>query len=157
MRVLIIDDEENIRRTTSALLEGMDHEVVAVGDAASALKQLDHSRFDVAFLDLKLGDQNGLDLLPDLLKNTEHLDVIAFTAFASFETAVEAMRRGAADYIPKPFTPEQIRQALARVTLSSNPAASRRTMSARRLKVLRLSTPPSSDPAMKSGDCNSQA
>ena len=115
MRVLIIDDEENIRRTTSALLEGMDHEVIAVSDGASALKQLDHSRFDVAFLDLKLGEQNGLDLLPELLKNTEHLDVIAFTAFASFETAVEAMRRGAADYIPKPFTPEQIRQALARV------------------------------------------
>jgi len=115
MRVLIIDDEENIRRTTSALLEGMDHEVVAVGDGASALKQLDHARFDVAFLDLKLGEQNGLDLLPELLKNTEHLDVIAFTAFASFETAVEAMRRGASDYIPKPFTPEQIRQALARL------------------------------------------
>jgi NtrC-family two-component system response regulator AlgB len=116
MRVLIIDDEENIRRTTSALLEEMDHEVVAVSDGASALKQLDNTQFDVAFLDLKLGEDSGLDLLPGLLKNTEQLDVVVFTAFASFESAVEAMRRGAVDYLPKPFTPEQIRQVLTRVS-----------------------------------------
>jgi NtrC-family two-component system response regulator AlgB len=115
MRVLIIDDEENIRRTTCALLEGLGHEVVSVADGASALKQVDDVQFEAAFLDLKLGQESGLDLLPALLKNAPQLDVIAFTAFASFESAVEAMRRGAVDYIPKPFTPEQIRQALARV------------------------------------------
>jgi NtrC-family two-component system response regulator AlgB len=115
MRALIIDDEENIRRTTSTLLESMDHEVVAVSDGASALKELDQTHFDVAFLDLKLGLESGLDLLPQLLKSSEHLDIVVFTAFASFETAVEAMRRGAADYIPKPFRPEQIRQALAKI------------------------------------------
>jgi NtrC-family two-component system response regulator AlgB len=115
MRALIIDDEENIRRTTSALLEAMDHEVVTVSDRAAALKELDQSHFDVAFLDLKLGLESGLELLPQLLKNSEHLDIIVFTAFASFETAVEAMRRGAVDYIPKPFKPEQIRQALAKI------------------------------------------
>src|SRR5207344_1487318 len=71
--------------------------------------------FDVAFLDLKLSLESGLDLLPQLLKSSEHLDIVVFTAFASFETAVEAMRRGAADYIPKPFRPEQIRQALAKI------------------------------------------
>ncbi len=115
MRILIIDDEPNIRRTTTTLLEGLGHEVVAVGDSASALKLVETIQFELAFLDLKLGAESGLELLPALLSRTPQLDVVVFTAFASFENAVEAMRRGAADYIPKPFTPDQIRQVLARI------------------------------------------
>ena len=115
MRVLIIDDEPNIRRTLSVLLKDLDHEVVAVSDGPAALRELGNARFDMAFLDLKLGEESGLDLLPEMCKTNEQLDVVAFTAYASFETAVEAMRRGAADYIAKPFTPEQIRQALLRL------------------------------------------
>jgi NtrC-family two-component system response regulator AlgB len=115
MRVLIIDDEQNIRKTTSALLEELGHEVVAVGTGAAALKQLENARFDVVFLDLKLENEDGLELVPALLKVSEQLDIVVFTAFASFETAVEAMRRGAVDYLPKPFRPEQVRQALSRI------------------------------------------
>jgi len=115
MRILIIDDEENIRRATVVVLEATGHETVDVDNAAAALKQVENSSFDIAFLDLKLGGESGLDLLPELVKLQPQLDVIVFTAYASIETAVEAMRRGAADYIPKPFTPEQIRQALGRL------------------------------------------
>ncbi|HEU0251690.1 MAG TPA: sigma-54 dependent transcriptional regulator, partial [Pyrinomonadaceae bacterium] len=82
----------------------------------AALKHMESDHFDIAFLDLKLNGDNGLDLLPDLLKIDPQLQVVVFTAYASIETAVEAMRRGAVDYIPKPFTPEQIRQLLARIT-----------------------------------------
>ena len=63
MRVVIIDDEPNIQRTTSVMLEGLGHEVVAVSNGASALKELENGAFDVVFLDLKLGEENGLDLL----------------------------------------------------------------------------------------------
>ena len=115
MRILIIDDEENIRRATVVVLEAIGHETVCVESAAAALKQVEDDTFDVAFLDLKLGGDNGLDLLPGLLRLSPQLEVIVFTAYASIETAVEAMRRGAVDYIPKPFTPEQIRQALNRL------------------------------------------
>jgi NtrC-family two-component system response regulator AlgB len=115
MRILIIDDEENIRRATTVVLEASGHETVSAENAAAALKQVENSSFDIAFLDLKLNEDNGLDLLPELLKINPQLDVIVFTAYASIETAVEAMRRGAADYIPKPFTPEQVRQALGRL------------------------------------------
>jgi len=115
MRILIIDDEENIRRATVVVLEAIGHETVCVENAATALKQLENGSFDVAFLDLKLHGESGLDLLPELVKNNPQLEVIVFTAYASIETAVEAMRRGAVDYIPKPFTPEQIRQALSRL------------------------------------------
>ena len=115
MRLLIIDDEQNIRRTITMALEAMGHEVAAVETSAAALKQLAAGSFDVAFLDLKLDGENGLDVLPELLKRDPELAVIVFTAFASVETAVEAMRRGAVDYIPKPFTPDQIRHALEKI------------------------------------------
>ncbi len=115
MRLLIIDDEANIRKTTAVALEGMGHETVTAENTAAALKQLDTARFDVAFLDLKLNHESGLDLLPKLLKSDPNLDVVVFTAYASIENAVDAMRAGAVDYIPKPFTPEQIRQVLGKI------------------------------------------
>ncbi|MBE0543246.1 MAG: sigma-54-dependent Fis family transcriptional regulator [Verrucomicrobia bacterium] len=115
MRVLIIDDEESIRKTTGFLLDSLGYESVGAENRAAALRQMNKAHFDVVFLDLKLEDENGLDLLPDLLKTTPKLDVIVCTAYASIETAVEAMRRGATDYLPKPFTPEQVRQVLGKI------------------------------------------
>src|SRR5215831_4685866 len=115
MGVLIIEDEENIRRTTAVVLEAMGHKAAGAGDRTAALKQMESEEFDLAFLDLKLGSESGLDLLPELLKANPGLEVVVFTAYASIETAVEAMRRGAVDYIPKPFTPEQIRRTLSRI------------------------------------------
>jgi len=79
------------------------------------LKQLEGEHFDVVFLDLKLDGESGLNLLPELLKRDPQLEIVVFTAYASIETAVEAMRRGAVDYIPKPFTPDQIRAVLGKI------------------------------------------
>ena len=115
MRVLIIDDEASIRKTTSVALEGMGHETASAENSAQALKQLETAHFDLAFLDLKLNTESGLELLPKLLKINPNLDVVVFTAYASIANAVEAMNAGAVDYIPKPFTPDQIRQVLAKV------------------------------------------
>jgi two-component system, NtrC family, response regulator AlgB len=115
MNVLIIDDEENIRKTTAMALESMGHDVTTADRGGAALKILEGAKFDASVLDLKLRDENGMDLLPELLKRSPQLSVVVFTAYASIETAVEAMRRGAADYIAKPFTPDQIRQVMARI------------------------------------------
>jgi two-component system, NtrC family, response regulator AlgB len=114
MHLLIIDDEANIRRTTAVALEGLGHATAGAENRAEALKHLEADHFDLAFLDLKLDGESGLDLLPEMLKLEPRLEVVVFTAYASIETAVEAMRRGAVDYIPKPFTPEQIRRVLNR-------------------------------------------
>lgn len=115
MRLLIIDDEENIRRTTAAVVEAMGYETAGADSPAAALKQLRTDPFEIAFLDLKLRGESGLDLIPELLKVNPKLEIVVFTAFASIETAVEAMRRGAVDYIPKPFTPEQVRQVINKI------------------------------------------
>ena len=115
MHVLVIDDEANIRKTTQVALESMGHGTAEAADGETALKELEAAHFDAAFLDLKLNTESGLELLPKLLKVNPNLDVVVFTAHASIENAVEAMRAGAVDYIPKPFTPEQIRQVLGKI------------------------------------------
>jgi NtrC-family two-component system response regulator AlgB len=115
MRVLVIDDEKNIRRTMALALDAMGHEAVTVSDRAAALQTLRATPFPVVFLDLKLGQENGLKVLQEIHQLAPASAIVMVTAYASIETAVEAMRQGAFDYLPKPCTPEQIRQLLARI------------------------------------------
>lgn len=115
MRILVIDDEAGIRQTTSVCLEAMGHECVSASTGAQALKEMEKQHFDAVLLDLRLNQEDGLDVLPRLLQAAPHLVIVVFTAHSSVDTAVEAMRRGAHDYIAKPFTPDQIRQTFARI------------------------------------------
>ena len=115
MRILVIDDEAHIRKTTAMTLDALGHECVQAQNGAEALTHLQKGSFDAAFLDLRLGNEDGLDLIPKLVALEPKLAVIVFTAYSSIDTAVEAMRRGAVDYIAKPFTPDQIRQSLGRI------------------------------------------
>jgi len=115
MNVLIIDDDLGIRETLGTALETMGHEVEAANSRAAAEKKLRHESFEVAFLDIRLGAENGLDILPDLLRLSPRLAVIVITAYSSIETAVLAIQRGAFDYLAKPFKPAQIAQMLERV------------------------------------------
>jgi len=114
-RVLIVDDERNIRATLTVCLEAFGCEVTSVATAEAALAALERAPHDVCFLDLKLGDASGMDLLPQLLALRPELAVIVITAYATFDTAVEAIKRGALDYLPKPFNPSQIRHLVERV------------------------------------------
>jgi NtrC-family two-component system response regulator AlgB len=114
MNILLIDDDTSLRRSLRLALETLDHRVTEADNSDRAKSLLGHTVFDVAFLDLRLGTEQGLDLLPELLQLAPGLDVIVVTAYATIETAVEAMRRGAFDYVPKPFTPQQLRLVLER-------------------------------------------
>jgi NtrC-family two-component system response regulator AlgB len=116
LRALIIDDEKSIRTTLQMCLEGIGCQVAAVGSGEHALAALSQEPFEIAFLDLRLREASGLDLLPKLLAESPNLGVVVLTAYATFETAVEAVRRGAMDYLPKPFTPEQIRRVVSKFT-----------------------------------------
>ena len=114
LHVLVIDDERNIRQTLGICLEGFGCKVEQVATAAAAVDAVHREPFDLAFCDLRLGTENGLDLLPRLLGERPGLDVVIITAYATIDTAVEAMRRGAKDYLPKPFSPAQIRHLVDR-------------------------------------------
>lgn len=115
LNILIVDDEANIRKTLAACLESRGHRVTAVSNVRDGQAQVERQVFDMAFVDLRLGADNGMDLIPTLLNASPWLKVVVITAYASVETAVEAMRRGAADYIPKPFTPDQVELVTQRV------------------------------------------
>jgi NtrC-family two-component system response regulator AlgB len=115
LRALVVDDEKNIRATLALCLEGLGCSVQQASTPDGAVEALRHSPSDLAFVDLRLGDASGLDLIPRLLAERPNLDVVVITAYATFDTAVEAVRRGARDYVPKPFTPAQIRHAVERV------------------------------------------
>lgn len=116
---LIIDDDPGVRQSMRLCLEADNARVMGVATSAGALEALDRGYFGVIFLDLWLQSESGLTVLPEILRRQPGIGVVVITAFASFETAVEAMRLGAVDYLPKPFTPEQVRHAARRVVAAS--------------------------------------
>src|SRR5581483_12222561 len=119
MRVLIIDDEANIRRLTAVALEGMGHEAAGAEGGDDALELLETGHFDAALLDLRLRGERGMDLLPKLLQRSPELGVIVFSANASAEEAQEARRAGAHGFIAKPFSPEQMQVALGALPIQN--------------------------------------
>ena len=115
MNILLVDDDSGLRKSIRIALETMSHKVTEARDGSEALEFLGHGLFDVAFLDVRLGQEGGLDLLPELLRLSPGQAIVVITAYATIEIAVEAMRRGATDFLPKPFTPSEIRIVLDRV------------------------------------------
>jgi len=112
LRVLVVDDEKNIRTTLSLCLEQLGCEVTAVSSLHGALEAIAKHPYELAFLDIRLGEANGLDLIPKLLIDCPNLSIVVMTAYATIDSAVAAMKRGAVDYLPKPFQPAQIRHVL---------------------------------------------
>ena len=104
VKVLVIDDEQMIRWSVAQTLRGVGHQVEEAGTAAEGLTAFRQQGPDVVFLDMRLPDGNGLDLLKEMkAHNGPELAVIMMTAFGEIRTAVEAMRLGAFDYLRKPF------------------------------------------------------
>lgn len=120
MKILIVDDEKTIRNATSLAIRTEGHEADTADSGRVALLKLREEVYDLVFLDLRLGDENGIDTLAEIHRILPDLPVIVFTAYASVATAVSAMQNGAFDYLPKPFTPEQLRHAVERVSKSTS-------------------------------------
>lgn len=107
LRVLVIDDDKSIRSTLSVCLEGFGYDVLAVATGELARGAIARHSFDLAFTDLRLGSESGLDLIPGLLAIRPNLSIVVITAYATFDTAVQAVQRGAQGYLPKPFSPRR--------------------------------------------------
>jgi len=115
LRILIVDDEKNIRATLAVCLTAMGCEVAEAATGEEALRALGRQAFEIAFVDLRLGTEDGLEVLSRLLAQAPRLEVVLITAYGTIDTAVEAMRRGARDYLTKPFTPPQVRALVERL------------------------------------------
>ena len=114
-KILIVDDEHAIRRTLCLLLESEGYEVLTAATAAAARAHLTQQGVDLVILDLRLGDENGIDLLLRMRELNTDAECIIMTAFGSIESAVESMRLGAYDYLTKPINPEELILRVKRV------------------------------------------
>ncbi len=115
LRVRIADDEELIRKSLTKLLAAEGYQVDSVASAAEVLESVRRDPPHVLVLDLRLPDGSGLDLLPRLHSLSPDLKVVVITAFGDLPTAVEAMRRGATDFLKKPYEMEEVLLAMERL------------------------------------------
>src|SRR4051812_24922104 len=119
-KILVVDDQEMMRDSLCATLAREGHEVVAAGDGQAGVSRLSGGgRFDLLITDLKMPKMTGIELLAEAKKIRPEMPVVLMTAFATVQTAVEAMKLGAYDYIQKPFDGEEIKLLVER-TLEHN-------------------------------------
>ncbi|MEJ5376960.1 MAG: sigma-54 dependent transcriptional regulator [bacterium] len=111
-RVLIVDDEEGMREFLGILLQKEGYGVCTATSAEEALEAMEREKFDLVITDLKMPRMSGIELLNGIKERDPDVGVILITAYASTETAVDAMKGGAFDYIAKPFDVEEMKQVV---------------------------------------------
>lgn len=111
-RILVVDDDPGVRFFLEEVLTRDGHRVVAVEDGKAALEQVTFQEFDLALIDLRLSDMGGMEVLAALRDRSPGTVVIVLTGHASLETAVEALRRGAHDYLFKPCKTVELRESV---------------------------------------------
>ncbi len=114
-KILVVDDEEIILLSCERILTEEGYEVQTRLSAADALELLAQDNFDLVIADLKMPGMNGIELLRAIKQDYPNISVIMITGYSTVESAVEAMKGGAADYLPKPFTPDQVAVVVQKV------------------------------------------
>src|SRR5437870_8817098 len=116
LRILFADDEKSLQEFMRSELPRLGHEVTVCPDGKAALKALEKGTFDAAILDLRMPGMSGIEVLEHLKKVSSDTEAVVMTGHASMETAIEAMRLGAFDYITKPCKLAEIEGMLIRIT-----------------------------------------
>ena len=114
-RILVVDDQEMTRDSLVAILGRDGHEVVVCSDASTAIQKIsDGRRVDLMISDLRMPNVGGMELLAEARRQRPEMPVVLMTAFATVQTAVEAVKLGAYDYIQKPFEADEIKLLVSR-------------------------------------------
>jgi len=113
-RVMVVDDEENIREVLSNYLESMNYEVDTAEDGQEALNKFEKGDFDLIISDLLMPNIDGLELLKRIREIDKDIIFLMITGYPSIETAVDAIKKGAYDYITKPFHMEDVKLRIER-------------------------------------------
>ncbi len=109
IRILVVDDERDIRDGSERILKRMGFQVVTASRGLEALEILSEDKIAIVFLDLKMPGMEGMEVLEHIMERDSSIKVIVVTGFATVETAIDAMKKGAYDFIAKPFEPDQMR------------------------------------------------
>jgi two-component system response regulator PilR (NtrC family) len=112
-RILVVDDELSMRELLEYMLGKQGYRVKCAANGKEALSTIEKDAYDLLLCDIRLGDMTGLEVLKASKKKNPHVTAIMISAFATTETAVEAMNQGAFDYVPKPFENEELLQTIA--------------------------------------------
>lgn len=113
-RILVIDDEAIVCKSCKRVLEPEGYQVDTAQSSREGLKKADELTYDLVILDLKMPEIDGIEILRLLKEQNEEVQVIMITGYSTVETAVKAMKLGAFDYIPKPFTPDELSMTVAK-------------------------------------------
>jgi len=108
-KIIIIDDEEVVLDSCSQILQGRNYDVFTAQDGATGLKLVEELKPDLVFIDLKMPGIPGLEVLEKIHVQDDTVVTIVITGYATIDSAVEAMKNGAYDFLPKPFTPDEFR------------------------------------------------
>lgn len=108
-KIIIIDDEASIGEACAQILAGEDYQVDTAAEGTTGLKLVDELKPDVVFVDLKMPGISGMEVLESLRKKDQNIVSVVITGYATIESAVESMKKGAYDFLPKPFTPDELR------------------------------------------------
>lgn len=133
--ILIIDDEASLRQTMARILQRGGYEVTTAANAKEGLALVSEHPFDLLYLDIRMPDMNGLELLKIIHEKFPDLPVILFTAQPDLNSAVEALRRGATDYLLKPLKPQTVIDR-TRATLVSKEKERRKREIQRQIEAL---------------------
>jgi len=106
--ILIIDDEATLRHMMARVLQGAGHEVTTAANGKEGLRLISEHSFDLIYLDIRMPDMSGLDVLKIIHTNFPDLPVVLFTAQPDLHSALEALRQGATDYLLKPLKPQTV-------------------------------------------------
>jgi len=115
VRMLIIEDEINIAKTIAATFSKTVYKVEQCHDGTEGLKKLQTEEWDIVFLDIRLPGIDGMEILKQISETQTPVNVIMITAYGSIENAVQAMKYGAVDFVPKPLEPEVLRDIVRKV------------------------------------------
>jgi DNA-binding NtrC family response regulator len=132
-RILVVDDEKNIRTALASLLRKEGYDAQAEGNPEAVADLVAAGHFDVIVTDLKMAPRNGIEVLEEIRRRSPEAEVVIMTAYATVETAVEAIKKGAYDYVTKPIDPDRLKrvieQILERQSLKEENVALRRRLS----------------------------
>src|SRR5580765_4689017 len=107
-RILVVDDEPDIRESLELLLSSENYRVELAANATEGLKRMENSAYDLVLLDLMMPDKSGLQVLEEVRERDRDTPIFMITAYGSVEGAVQALKRGASDYFPKPWDNEKL-------------------------------------------------
>jgi len=111
-KILVIDDEEIVGKSCSRILSPDGYQVEYETNPKKGLAKVESGNYDLVLLDLRMPEMDGVEVLKKLKQKRPEVEVVIITAYSSVDTAVETLKTGAKDYVPKPFTPEELKEVV---------------------------------------------